>query len=676
MQSCLSLAFLAASLIPTVAQSTPPTSVSADMFKATPLPFSFKYDGKDSASFLPSWQNTDDPAAAPDGQIHRYTYKDPATKLKVVAEVRTFKDFDAVDWVLTFTNEGTADTPIIEDIQPLHWTIGCDSPGAALHCARGSDSQVEDFTPIDTDLPPNGKLLIGTGSGRSSDNGGAPGGNSGSFPFFNLQTGGHGIYGAIGWTGNWIAHFNRSADTGKTIDLDAGMLKTHLLLHPGETIRSPRILLMNWKGDMAEAQNTWRQLMIAEYSPKDLKGKTVTMPICWDTWGTEFASVKLKVIQGMAEQKIPADLYWIDAGWYEPLSLTPGQSYNVGSDWAGNRGDWIMSKNLYPDGMKPLGEALKAAGIGFLLWVEAETASTNAHRVKEHPDWYVGKGDPMFLNLGNPEAFKAITDQVSGIITDNELTWYRQDFNFSPAGYWASADAPDRIGMSEIKSITGLYAYWDKLRELHPGLQIDNCASGGRRLDIETMSRSVSLWRSDNAGDPIGEQYHTVGLMPWEPLTAGVWITLKGQGPAIATAEQIYQQRSGYGAGMTVCIDQTPAPWIKTAFDEFHEVRPYYLENFCPLLPPNRDGASWAAWQLQKRDGKSGLIVALRRPGSPYPQIQLDLRAIDGAAQYDVEVRYGLEKGKVQTLSGNDLAHYTLTIPDRPGSALVFYAKH
>jgi alpha-galactosidase len=386
--------------------------------------------------------------------------------------------------------------------------------------------------------------------------------------------------------------------------------------------------------------------------------------------------VKLKVIQGMADQKIPADLYWIDAGWYEPLSLKQGEGYNVNSDWAGNRGDWIMSKSLYPDGMKPLGEALKSAGIGFLLWIEAETANTNANRVKEHPDWYIGKGDPMFLNLGNPEAFKSITDQVSGIITDNELTWYRQDFNFSPAGYWASADTPDRVGMSEIKSITGLYAYWDKLRELHPGLQIDNCASGGRRLDIETMSRSVALWRSDNAGDPIGEQYHTVGLMPWVPLTAGVWITLKGQGPAFGNPEQLYQQRSGYGAGMTVCIDQDPAPWVKTAFDEFHEVRPYYLENFYPLLPQTREPGSWAGWQLQKRDGKSGLLVVLRRPGSPYSTIQLDLHAIDPAASYDVEVRYGAEKGKVQTVAGKELAHYALSIPDKPGSALVFYAKH
>ena len=50
---------------------------------------------------------------------------------------------------------------------------------------------------------------------------------------------------------------------------------------------------------------------------------------------------------------------------------------------------------------------------------------------------------------------------------------------------------PDRVGVTEMQDIDGLYTFWDELRRAHPGLQIDNCASGGRRLDVETMSRSV-----------------------------------------------------------------------------------------------------------------------------------------------------------------------------------------
>ncbi len=52
--------------------------------------------------------------------------------------------------------------------------------------------------------------------------------------------------------------------------------------------------------------------------------------------------------------------------------------------------------------------------------------------------------------------------------------------------------------MTEIGHIEGLYKMWDDLLARHPGLRIDNCASGGRRLDIEMMSRSFAVWRTDH----------------------------------------------------------------------------------------------------------------------------------------------------------------------------------
>lgn len=51
--------------------------------------------------------------------------------------------------------------------------------------------------------------------------------------------------------------------------------------------------------------------------------------------------------------------------------------------------------------------------------------------------------------------------------------------------------------MTEIRFVEGHYAMWDELREKNPGLWIDNCAGGGRRIDLEMCMRSVPLWRSD-----------------------------------------------------------------------------------------------------------------------------------------------------------------------------------
>lgn len=65
---------------------------------------------------------------------------------------------------------------------------------------------------------------------------------------------------------------------------------------------------------------------------------------------------------------------------------------------------------------------------------------------------------------------------------------------------WQANDKDDRSGLVEVAYIDGLYTLWDTILSRHPGLLIDDCSSGGRRIDIETLARSFPLWRSDNAG--------------------------------------------------------------------------------------------------------------------------------------------------------------------------------
>jgi hypothetical protein len=73
---------------------------------------------------------------------------------------------------------------------------------------------------------------------------------------------------------------------------------------------------------------------------------------------------------------------------------------------------------------------------------------------------------------------------------------------------------------------------------------------------------------------------------------------------------------------------------------------------------------------------KSGLVVLLRRQESPITTLELThLHAIDPAASYDVEVRFGRDKAPIQNMSGEKLLHLQVTLPDAPGSALVFYRR-
>lgn len=153
--------------------------------------------------------------------------------------------------------------------------------------------------------------------------------------------------------------------------------------------------------------------------------------------------------------------------------------------------------------MAPIGAAAAAAGLQLLLWFEPERVMEGTELWK-HKDLYTTlppaqcalcDQDPTrpcgLLNLGDPSARRWATHMVSEMVTEANLTWYRQDFNTLPALFWCAADNASaanisalptvqivREGITEALHIEGLYRFWDDLRAQHPGLSIDNCASG------------------------------------------------------------------------------------------------------------------------------------------------------------------------------------------------------
>ena len=84
-----------------------------------------------------------------------------------------------------------------------------------------------------------------------------------------------------------------------------------------------------------------------------------------------------------------------------------------------------------------------------------------------------------------------MTDLISKNLIDWDVDIFRNDYNMDPGPRWKKADEPGRTGMTEICATEGLYHFWDELLKRKPDLLIDNCASGGRRIDYETCKRSV-----------------------------------------------------------------------------------------------------------------------------------------------------------------------------------------
>jgi len=626
-------------------------------------PISFRCAGQESAEFLRTWR-TEWVASNSCAGSRTLTLTDPQTGLQVRLEAVCFDDFPAVEWVAYFKNTGDAATPIISDIQAL----GAHFPGGKedacrVHDALGSDCKLDDFSPREAGLSPGGAFRLAPFAGRSSE---------GALPFFNLEIANHGVIGAIGWTGGWTADFRR--DGAGEVRVCAGMRRTHLKLLPGEEIRTPRILLLFWRGDRTHGHNMLRRSILAHHTPRP-GGQIIQGPICSAHWGENLAENQIAKARWWKDNDLPLDCYWIDAGWHGDGPYQEDSTV-FNSPWGSHVGNWWPNKNTYPEGLAPIGAALREMGLGFVLWLEPERVFKDTHFTREHPEWLLGPiGDNCLFNLGLSEARRALTDLVSSIIAEGGITCYRQDFNMDPAPFWEAADAPDRVGMSEIRHIEGLYAFWDELLARHPGLIIDNCSSGGRRIDLETISRSIPLWRSDfqcfPGFDPIAIQGQTQGLAPWVPLSTGA-----------CDQSNTYAFRSALGTGMVITTNiferepppPFPVPWLRERIREQVSVRPYFYGDFYPLVSFSLADDVWAAWQFDRPDMGEGMVLALRRQRSPFTRMDAVLRGLDPDARYEVR---SLDDGSVTKVSGRELMEkgVAIEIVEKPASALLVYRR-
>jgi alpha-galactosidase len=628
---------------------------------AASLPFSFSYGGQPSASLLPTWSRRDETAALDDSRVQRtISWADPKTGLEVRCVAVEYRDLPVVEWTVRFRNAGARDTPVLEAIQALdlHLRRGPETD-FALHCLKGDSCTPDSYQPFDVRLEPGSTHPFAPQGGRPTN---------GAFPYYNLQWPGAGLILAIGWPGQWASAFVREAEGG--LQIRAGQELTHLVLRPGEEVRTPLMVLLFWQGaDRERAQNLWRRWMLAHNLPHP-NGKP-PVPLFAFCSGGFFPGLKCneaderRFMDVLAREKIKLDYWWMDAGWY-PCH-----------EWWDGVGTWEPDPERFPHGVRAVSDYAHGRGAGLVLWLEPERVMPGTSLYEKHPEWLLGSdGGTKLLNLGNPEARNWLTDHVDRLIREQGIDLYRQDFNLDPLGFWRANDAPDRQGMTENLHVQGYLAYWDELRRRHPNMLIDSCASGGRRNDLETLRRAVPLLRSDYqsfSGDSsfaLGNQGHTYGLSQWLPYY--------GQGVYYSDDHFVYSVRSYLSPAFGIAVDvrRNGIDWAlyRRLVDQWRRVADCFLGDYYPLMSYSLGEDAWTAWQFDLPEQGRGMVQAFRRKESPYLSAAFPLRGLDPRATYEVQ---NLDQEAATTISGSDLTGRGLRveIQERPGAVLITYRR-
>ncbi|AXL13466.1 alpha-galactosidase [Microbacterium foliorum] len=296
------------------------------------------------------------------------------------------------------------------------------------------------------------------------------------------------------------------------------LLPGEIRLGAGETYVSPRVYLAYGEAGLdsvsVRLHRTARALPGHPETPR---------PLVLNTWEAVYFDHDPAKIAALAEAaaSVGVERFVLDDGWFRGRP-----------DDRSGLGDWYIDDAKWPEGLRPLADHVHGLGMQFGLWFEPEMVNPVSELVAQHPDWVLqaSPDSPTWrhqkvLDLANPGAAAHLLERLSALVAEVGVDFIKWDHNRD----LHAAVSPHTGRASVHAQTTAFYALLDALRERHPALEIESCASGGARVDLGVLQRTQRVWASDS-NDPVERQRiqrWTGTLVPPEVVGSHV-------GPAIA----------------------------------------------------------------------------------------------------------------------------------------------
>ena len=569
-----------------------------------------------------------------------------ADGLTATLELREFPT-GAVFQRLRLKNGGVSNTGELCDINSFDRTFPAGET-AVCESLYGDDCSARSFLPRAERLQNGDSLTMEPKGGRPAD--------TDAFPFFDLDTGAVCRTFGVGWTGHWALTLEK---TEKALRVRVGLSLVRTYLEPGEDYRTASVLYVT-ADSAGESRRRFRREMFR------LGPHPVRLPIAEQNYDRysgvreDWATVEGQRRCAGIAKTCEMDTLWLDAAWFEG-----GFPNGVGN---------FGYAPGFPNGTGEVSAAAHEKGLKYIQWFEPLRANAYSDTVREHRrDVLLPKtrgSVNCLVDIGDPQVRGRITALIKKHIREDGVDIYREDFNICPLGYWQAADPEGRRGVHELRFVNGFYEFWDALHSEFPGLLIDNCASGGRRIDLETSFRAVPLWRSDTACFEESAEHRIYECSQNQILGLTRYLPYHASGAREPSAYAVRSVASG-GAALNFDVFAPgfdPAA-VRPFVNEIRALQKYWSGDFYPLAEATTDERVWAAWQLALPDG-SGAVYAFRRPACEAPSFAPGLCAIEENASYLVTLTDEEMQKTELRLNGDALRNFRFTC-DRPRSSVI-----
>ena len=493
-------------------------------------------------------------------------------------------------------------------------------------------------------------------------------------PWFALHNRRNGIRyaGQLAWSGNWRMSFEQQPGMREAI-LASSPLRVSLgmtfdfggaeSLRAGDSQDFPEVAFTASSGSLDDIAN-----QLHSYQRKYVTARIPANEpplVQYNTWYPTQAGLTLADMKRSAETAagLGIEVFVVDGGWSCDKNCNEGL------------GDYRVDPVRFPRGLEEFSEFVRKRGMKFGLWVEIENIGLDSRMFREHSAWclaYQGKPIVQFgkcqLDFGKPEVQQWATSVIDRLVDRYKMGWLKIDSNID-IGSEFDPPSSERFGDVFANSTRHYYEFLDHIRMAHPQLIVENCASGGLRMDLGIVHHTHTTWLSDEV-NPAASLQLAYGCTL--EFTAGIcnhWMvgdedngSVNPNAPPGWWDFMLRVPMNGQ-FGISSRIFDWPPELTQRVIENvklYKRIRATIADaSVYHLTPPpdHNHPTGWMALQYISEDRKRSILMAYRAAKSE-PAETFHLVNLDPGATYRL-IEDGVARG---ALSGSDLLSKGLTV--------------
>jgi alpha-galactosidase len=546
------------------------------------------------------------------------TYPDLA--LRISHYTRWYEGTNLIEVWLAIDNQGSEAQPISR-VDSVALTL----PNEGYELMAYGGSWGWEFEPHRFELGTEA-VVLESRSGRSSH---------GNYPWFALNRGGQGLLsGAVAWSGNWVLRFEPNPSGGYNLSGGLHDWSFGHVLAAGATFVAPAVVLvLSEQTDLNSISDQYSMVGRQFWYPHNQLADA--LPVEWNHWWS-YEDRQINEATFLANVEVAAkmgiEVCTLDAGWFG--------STEPDTHWYNTRGDWAaINSERFPSGIRALADAVHTKGMAFGIWCEIEGLGKDARLAETNPELVARRdGERLgYICLGSAANQEWAYRILERLIVEYQADWIKLDFNLDPAAGCNRLDHDHGPDDGIYAHYQGYYQLLSRVRQNYPHVVLENCSSGGLRIDLGIARHTHMAFLSDPDWPEHSLQCFwgaSTFLAPEASLHWGYceWSLTEHRhqhfdprDPQLQPHQLDYYTRISMlrRFGFSQRLPDLPA-WVAERYREHIAVYQRLVKRFigqglCTRLTPQpmREGRGerWAAFQYRLIDQHEQLVFAFRLPG-------------------------------------------------------------